>query len=658
MKSPRVGKGETMSANLIGTTLQVEFIEDTYKGRTGIKAKNRVGGRYSFPSRAGSQPAPGDIWEVEVEAENPSGSVYFLRCIQRMSTLAERQAADAAACQARQEVYAQHVAMRDAVQAWLNSFDQWSPQSHTFELEGVEMVLRTDGGFHKCEEGGVVITLTPQVEYLENTSTFDKVEVVIPWAELSVESVGLADHQLVSATLQTDFGRREAHFAPYAGTVQFLLWERAETVLNGLFHIELNGVEEEVTAKVAEFTVSRGEGRVTWFDSAFSRGEDRKAFHYLPEVPAEERQWVESLQTAHDSYGARMQQAGLLGFVEQSSISNKLVAFFKELGYGGIGFFPGSGNAESYVLHPTLAPLVEGLPKGTLEPARLRAGFEEEVWATITWENGPEPPSQEEIAHLIAETRQEWVEIDVQEWLGEYGEDTPLSCEIVCVDFEKPYESYVGACPQYLFHAVTEGRFLVKTYRKNVFGAYGWKLQPALSEQVVTKPGGHTFEEVAKGNVFFEGVASLQLVQRRIRKVWYWVPTWEAPETQEEETARKVEAIREVIRYGREYRTILTGWRWTEADNPVVYACYGDTWVPLEFDRGTYALTRHKGFGSKKGDIWLQDVPTPRRIGEALRTYDEYGWAVAPERGWQDKAGRSILSIFPDEFLKAIEGGA
>lgn len=75
----------------IGTKIEnVEFEENTGLNRSGLRTKNRIGGKVSFPDRRGPQPQAGDVWTVEISGTNPNDSVYFVKCIQRESSLEER----------------------------------------------------------------------------------------------------------------------------------------------------------------------------------------------------------------------------------------------------------------------------------------------------------------------------------------------------------------------------------------------------------------------------------------------------------------------------------------------------------------------------------------------------------------------------------------
>lgn len=75
----------------IGTRIEnVEFEENTGLNRSGLRTKNRIGGKVSFPDRRGPQPQAGDVWTVEISGTNPNDSVYFVKCIQKESSLEER----------------------------------------------------------------------------------------------------------------------------------------------------------------------------------------------------------------------------------------------------------------------------------------------------------------------------------------------------------------------------------------------------------------------------------------------------------------------------------------------------------------------------------------------------------------------------------------
>ncbi len=678
-----------MAATLIGTTLEVQFIEDTYQGRRGLKANQKIGGRYAFPDRKGTQPQDGDIWQAGVIGENPAGSVYFLECLTRVSTSAERrQAADAEQLE-RQNRWQGHQAMRVKVQSWLDSFSQWNVREHSFELDLIAMALRPKAATFSTKPEGLVVTIEPQVEYLGNTGTFKKVEMVLPYTQLSVEKVYLRDPsnwRQLTAVVVTDYGRCELFFADYIGEVRFLGWERKDNTLTATVSFGLNGVEETVTVTVVEFkTEETGKGKIDWKVSDYGRKQPEKIDHYVPEIPEEHLDWINGLVVAHESYGERMKNAGLLGFVNVADVdesewpngvkpdwSNQVPRamqdLFKELGYGGLGWSPYGVGRGQFVIHPALASITEGLPTVKLAPAVMRERAPETAWAAIQWLNGFELPAPEEIERLRSETIEVEEKIeqkDVQEFLKEYGQSggKPLPCSIVYAETEGGQSPY-GQAAKYVFHAHIAAPYKVRTYRRFTFGAYcpsisgvGYKYDPILEERVEFKPSGHVFENVAYGNEQFEGESTLevQLVGRKSNL--RWSVRWEAPETKQEETGRKTEAIRGLINGAKASGIILTGWRYTDTGNPVVMTgglAYG-YWAVREFDRETYGIGKRKGFGSNKGES-RSTQPGPREVSECLREYREYGWPVEPDTDWAQKAGKSILSIFPEALIVKLGG--
>jgi hypothetical protein len=91
-------KIEVLDAIKVGTIIEnVEFEANTGENRTGLKAVNRIGGKVAFPDRRGEQPEAGDIWTVEITGTNPKGTVYFVKCLKRESTLEQRQALEISA---------------------------------------------------------------------------------------------------------------------------------------------------------------------------------------------------------------------------------------------------------------------------------------------------------------------------------------------------------------------------------------------------------------------------------------------------------------------------------------------------------------------------------------------------------------------------------
>lgn len=49
--------------------------------KRGVQTRQRVHGRRAFPSASSYQPRAGETWMVKVVAENPSRSVYFVKCL-------------------------------------------------------------------------------------------------------------------------------------------------------------------------------------------------------------------------------------------------------------------------------------------------------------------------------------------------------------------------------------------------------------------------------------------------------------------------------------------------------------------------------------------------------------------------------------------------
>lgn len=678
-----------MAATLIGTTVEVQFVEDSYQGRRGLKANQKIGGRYAFPDRKGAQPADGDIWQVEVAGENPSGSVYFLQCLTRVSTSAERKAAADAEQTERENLWKGHKALVAEVQNWLNEFSRWNVRTHSFELQKIAMVLRPKAATFSTKPEGLVVTIEPQVEYLGTTSTFNKVEIVLPYASLKVEKVYLRDPsnwRQLTAVVATDYGKCEMFFADHIGEVRFIGWDRKDNALTATVTFGLNGVEETVTVTVAEFkTEETGKGKVEWKVSDYSRTQPEKIDHYLPEVPQEHLDWINGLVTGHEAYGERMKNACLLAFVNVADVdesewpegvkpdwSNQVPRaiqdLFKELGYGGLGWSPYGVGRGQFVIHPALTPVVEGLPTVKLAPAAMREHAPESAWAAINWLNGFEPSTPKEIERLRSETievEEKIGQTDIQEFLKEYCQSggKPLPCTIVCAETDGEQSPH-GQAAKYVFHAHIAAPFKVRTYRKYTFGAYcpmisgvGYKYDPILDERVEFKPSGHVFENVAYGNEQFEGESQLevQLVGRKSNL--RWSVRWEAPETKQEETGRKTEAIRGLINGAQASGIILTGWRYTDTGNPVVMTgglAYG-YWAIREFDRETYNIGKRKGFGSNKGES-RSTQPGPREVSECLREYKEYGWPVEPDTDWAQKAGKSILSIFPEALVAKLKG--
>ncbi len=632
---------------MIGKRLEVEFVLHTHRGRTGMKARQRVGGRYSFPDRSGPQPEDGEVWEVEVTAQNPAGSVYFLRCIRRISTRAERRAAAEARRQRREE-------LRPKVQAWLDNFSRWEVHEHLFKLEGVEMSLRTYRGRHETSAEGLVVTLRPEVEYLGSKTSFNEVKVTFPWEELEVAEIKFDSRRIVTAVVTAINTRHQVVFDDHAGEVEFLGWERDGTALLAQVRASLNGVSNKAAVKVAEFKVKdSGKGELVWLATPGQNTFGGQVDKYLPEVSEEHRAWLEGLMADHEAYGVRMRTMGLLSF-SSNTVAQAMREELEKLGSGGLGFSP--WGKERYVLNPAWAPFFSDLPV-EVKPAEMKEGAPEHAWQAITWFNGEEPPSQEEIEQLATATRTVEAVEPVQEWLAPYGQrEEALPAEITCEETENSTDLR-GNEGKYVFHAMVAAPVRVKTYRRYTFGAYTHSEEPTLAEQVEERPGAYTFEAIAYGNAHFEGAAELE-VYLGGRKNSQWKVRWEAPETRAEEVARKTGAIRELVEAAEEREIVLTGWRYGDTGNPIVFVKWGEELHLREFDRETYQLSRRKGFGSTKGRFRSEGSPGAGQIQRALETYREYGWPVEADEDWQDAAGKPILSIFPAELVAKLRGGA
>jgi len=627
---------------------EMEFVDN--EGR-GLKATRRVNGRISFSS-FGPRPQDGDIWKVRIPSDkrhqNDSGSVYFLELVERVSTRAKRKAAEEAESDARQVLRDKHNALKSSVQNWLDSFDQWDVSEHSFELEGVSMMLRPKVEKFAAQADGLVITIIPEVEYYENMSRFEKIEIVVEWGELQVERVYLREAgrwNQVSVTIATEYGKFDAvFFAPFAGEVRFIGWEREDAKLNARMTINLNGVSTEVTVLVMDFKVDSGKGEVRQFVSDYSRKDEQRIEHYLPEVaPQEHIDWLQAMKTEHEARGEQMQVAGLLA-IGNSTVSYKLKELFDELGYGGIGWSPWGKNGN-HVIHLSLRPMVAELPDIELAPAEMKDGAPAHAWQAITWTNGFEPPVADVIEALASETTEKVEELDLQDWLAGLGEDAKVVCQIICEEQETGGDAYI-------FHAVVQAPHTVRIYRKYTFGAYGWGSQSPI--EVRTEDREYIFERIATGNEKFEGDSELEVYYRRSGKRSRWLALWSAPETKTEETTRKVTEIRSLIEFASQYQVILTGWRYSDNDNPVVLVNYGDeTWQVREFHREGYNVMKRKGFGSNK--VVVYGDPSVRGIGKALTAYrDEYGWNVEADDNWQETAGTGILSLFPQDLVQKL----
>ncbi|TAH57837.1 MAG: hypothetical protein EWM52_11675 [Methanosarcina mazei] len=250
----------------------------------------------------------------------------------------------------------------------------------------------------------------------------------------------------------------------------------------------------------------------------------------------------------------------------------------------------------------------------------------------------------------------------MQEWLENLctqGKKS-LPCNIICEEI--PEDHYFYGKYKYIFHAQVKAPYNINTYKRYDLQSYGfhtddlsywYKNQPILSTRAVFKSNGHTFEKVAMGNEFFEG-------QSELKVGWNgksYSVSWEAPRTKKEDMAYKVNAIHDLMEYSSKCQIALSGWRYTDTGNPVVLVNEKDLgcWVIREYDRSTFEISKRKGFGSNKGVVYTL---SPNAINKGIREYRSYDWPVEPDPDFKEKAGKSILSLFPDTLIKQLKGGA
>lgn len=62
----------------------------------GVKSEARVQGRIAFPDKRSSQPNAGEFWRVFIRGENPTKTVFFLTCIEKVEQPADYQSPVAA----------------------------------------------------------------------------------------------------------------------------------------------------------------------------------------------------------------------------------------------------------------------------------------------------------------------------------------------------------------------------------------------------------------------------------------------------------------------------------------------------------------------------------------------------------------------------------
>jgi len=65
----------------VNAAFRAVFVE----AKNGVQTAERINGRRAFPDRSGHQPKVGETWMVTVAGENPTRTVHFVECLERIN---------------------------------------------------------------------------------------------------------------------------------------------------------------------------------------------------------------------------------------------------------------------------------------------------------------------------------------------------------------------------------------------------------------------------------------------------------------------------------------------------------------------------------------------------------------------------------------------
>jgi hypothetical protein len=85
MSTSTRGRNETVNNRDKALPSSDPFVVRFVPAEKGLQTQERVFGRRAFPARSGHQPQAGESWLVVVDGDNPSHSVYFVKCLERVT---------------------------------------------------------------------------------------------------------------------------------------------------------------------------------------------------------------------------------------------------------------------------------------------------------------------------------------------------------------------------------------------------------------------------------------------------------------------------------------------------------------------------------------------------------------------------------------------
>ncbi|NTV30742.1 hypothetical protein HGA91_02055 [candidate division WWE3 bacterium] len=549
--------------------------------------------------------------------------------------------------QIQQDQANQRHQMAALVQAQLDAFQDWDKDTPTIAVNGETLTVTVtlegttfsvDGVVHSY-----VATASWQGEIVPGARATRSVTVA--WNNAQLVTLGQEAYRLSGPEpvcwITTERSRSSINCHPLRVNPawgQFVEWALRPNKVLALIRVGIPGFPSQI------FEIEVGElknGTIVW--QKFGPVPNHYLTSLVPEVPAEAQSHLEAARAAYQEAGQTAQMAGL------RSVPDAVFYELRRLGVAGSGWNGWAAGSNHGVIHPDVLPLFDGAqhwgaPTDAFENAVMRSDAPANAWESIEWPHGPKPDA-EQIARIRADTVEDIRPLRSDE-LDAWFRQLPGELEAEIIAIETPGEPHA-----YRFNAVVQlPHHVVVKLASNLGFA-----QVLIRQGDELRP--HTITDIARGNQHFAGSSTVSVEYVKIRGNYRWVYRWEAPQTAAEETAEKVAAIRDLIRRAKDDGLILSGWRYTDTGNPIVLVGGAEGWILTEFDRTTYTTSRRKGSGSRKGDIYTTGTPDHRQIETALTAYRDYGWEVAADQDWREKAGKSILSIFPPALLAKIEGG-
>lgn len=74
-----------MTTNSTNALPDGTFVTTFVPAKNGLQTEQRINGRRAFPGRQRPQPKAGETWRIAVSGENPTQTVYFVKCIEQVA---------------------------------------------------------------------------------------------------------------------------------------------------------------------------------------------------------------------------------------------------------------------------------------------------------------------------------------------------------------------------------------------------------------------------------------------------------------------------------------------------------------------------------------------------------------------------------------------